>query len=127
MSVRLVHPKNAPNLDPEAISLGFPRNVHVVRLVQSSKQLLPTDLTLLGMVIEVKLVQFWKHHLFKLVKLFDNVMDERLVQPSKQLIPIYVTVFGITIEVRLVHSSKQPSLIPVKAVERVTDIRAEQA
>ena len=71
------------------------------RRVQPSKTFDPIEITLLGIVILVRLVQFLKAALPMEVILFESVMLLKLVQPEKAKPPICVTLCGIVMSVRL--------------------------
>ena len=74
--------------------------VSKVILVQPEKALLPTDVTLLGIVTEVKPVQPWKAEAPIDVTLLGMVIEVKL-QPEKASSPIEVTLLGMVIEVKL--------------------------
>ena len=61
----------------------------------------PINVTLFGIVIEVKALQPEKAHLPIELRLLDIVTEVRLVHIPKASSPIEVTLFGIVIEVKL--------------------------
>jgi hypothetical protein len=70
-----------------------------VKAMQSAKQVLPIDVTELGIAMEVNFSQFWKQPFLRdVIKSVLNLTFVKSSQLAKQLAPIYVTLFGIVME-----------------------------
>ena len=86
----------------------------------------PINVTLLGMVSEVRLEQLWKELLPSDVTLLGIVIDVRPEQPEKVPSPIDVTLLGIFTEVRPEQPEKALPPIDVTLLGMVSEVRPEQ-
>ena len=78
----------------------------VARLVQPLNAEFPIEPIPFGIVMAVRLEQFWKQYAFTSSRLFDKVTEARLVHSAKAYEPIEVTLLGIVMLSRLAHLQK---------------------
>ena len=72
------------------------------------------DATLSGMMIEIRLEQFWKALFPMDVTPSGIMMEVRLEQPEKEFCSMVVTPLGMVREVRLVHFMNAP--LPIEII-----------
>ncbi len=102
-------------------------HVMATKLVQPLKQLLPSVATPLGMVIEVKLVQFKKQSTFKVANAAGSVILFKVEQPLKQPIPKLLMLSENVMVAKLVQLRKQTNGRRVNELGRVTVASAVQS
>ena len=97
-----------------------------VKPVQFLKAVLPIDVTELGMLIDVRLEHPKKVLSFIDVTESGMVIEVKLVQFLKAVLPIDVTEFGMLIDVRLEHPKKVLSLMDVIELGMIIEVKPEQ-
>ena len=110
-----------PSFQLSGLSVASAR---IVKFVHPVNAQLPIDITLLGMMMDVKPVQSRNAEPPICVTLFGMVMEVKLVQPANAMLPICVTLFGMVTDVKPVQLSNTEVPINVTLLGIVIEVNA---